>query len=97
MGRAGRSGLLCVRSDHRRTAFIHVGTCGPAPAQPTNATHVDFGFADYRYAIFVLHWFTSREWDAEVRENRALWRRKEIVGDESDSLDGGVCSEVVAH
>ena len=63
-----------------------------------NTTHVDFGFAHYRYAIFVIYWFTSHEWDAEVRENGALRWRKEIVCDEFHSLDGGVRSgEVVPH
>ena len=62
-----------------------------------NTTHVDFGFAYYRYAIFVLYWFTSHEWDTEVRENGALRWRKEIVCDEFHSLDGGVRSDVVAH
>ena len=91
----GGAGPQCVRSDHRWTGFDFLGA--RAYSQPTNTTHVDFGFAHYRYAIFVLHWFTSCEWDAEVREDRALWRREEIVGDESDGLDGCVCCKVVAH
>ena len=68
-----------------------------AYSQPTNTTHVDFGFAHYRDAIFVLHRFTSRERDAEVCENGALRRRKEIVCDKSHSLDRGVRGKMVAH
>jgi hypothetical protein len=85
----GEAGLPCIRWDYG-------GADGPVTIS-TNTTHVDFGFAHYRYAIFVLHWLTSREWDAEVRENGALRRRKEIVCDESYSLDGGVRSKMVAH
>ena len=71
---------------------------GATDVKPTKKhTHVDLGFAHYRYAIFVLHRFASREWDAEVREYDSLWRRKEIVCDESHSFDGGVHSKVVAH
>ena len=69
---------------------------GGSQSKP-NTTYVDFGFTHYRYAIFVIYWLTSHEWDAEVRENGALRWRKEIVCDEFHSLDGGVRGEVMAH
>ena len=95
-------GLPCIRSDHRRTSSGKaVLPYRPAPSTRSqsklNTTHVDFGFAHYWYAIFVLHWFTSHEWDAEVRENGAFWRRKKIVCDEFYCLDRGVRGKVVAH
>ena len=82
----------------RSEAEIH-GTTSVRTARllSTNTTHVNFGFAHYRYAIFVFHWLTSREWNAEVRENGALRRRKEVVCDESHSLDDGVRRKMVAH
>ena len=82
----------------RSEAEIH-GTTSVRTARllSTNTTHVNFGFAHYRYAIFVFHWLTSREWNAEVRENGALRWRKEVVCDESHSLDDGVRRKMVAH
>jgi hypothetical protein len=60
-------------------------------------THVDFGFAYDGHAIFALHRFASCQWDSEMRKHGTLRRRKEIICDKSNSFDGGVSGNVMAH
>jgi hypothetical protein len=60
-------------------------------------THVDFGFAYDRHAIFVLHAFARRERDTKMCEHCTLRRRKKAICDESNGFDRSVGHEVMAY
>jgi hypothetical protein len=60
-------------------------------------THVDFSFAHNRYAIFILHSFSSCERDAEISEHGTLRWREQIVRDKSHSSDRGMLRKVTAY
>ena len=60
-------------------------------------THVDFGFAYERHAIFVLHAFARCERDTKMREHRTLRLQKKASYDKSNGFDRSVSHQVMAY